>query len=350
METVSNGVDDALVRRRTRLTWTIFAGVALGTTSLYAAFTAAPLVATDIGASRAWSGVPGAAAVLGTAVGSAWLSGVMARRGRRAGLELGWAIGLVGAVAAAFAASSSAFVALLVAMVLIGIGHSANQLSRFAAADIHPPERRASILGWMVWAGTIGAGLGPSLLNAGKSGANAVGVSGLAGGFLVAVLFYAAALTCAGALRPDPRDAPTEDVTSPRSHVGLREMWRLPHVKLALIIMAGGQVAMILIMTMTPVHIREHGHGLGAVGLVMSSHLIGMFALAPLIGKVVARVGSLKAGIAGMTLLMAAAVGAGFSPPENATLIGASLFLLGLGWCFGFVAGSALLTRGLAYT
>jgi MFS family permease len=125
-------------RQRSRLTWTLFVAVALGSTSLFAAFTVAPLVARDIGASRAWSGVPGAVSVVGTALGSALLSYVMARRGRRAGLTLGWAIGIVGAVAALIAVTESTFLGLLAAMLLIGIAHASNQLSRFAAADLHP--------------------------------------------------------------------------------------------------------------------------------------------------------------------------------------------------------------------
>jgi len=336
-------------RQRTRLTRTIFVAVALGSTSLYAAFTIAPLVARDVGASRAWSGVPGAISVVGTALGSALLSVVMARRGRRTGLGLGWAIGVAGAIGAVVAVSRSSFVGLLVAMGLIGMAHAANQLSRFAAADLHPEARRPSVLGWVVWASTIGAALGPSLLGLGKATAGTLDISPLSGGFLVALVFYIAALACAAAMRPDPTELAQPDADEPRDSVGLRAIGRFPHVQAAVVIMIVGQVTMVLIMTMTPLHISEHGHGVGVVGLVMSSHLVGMFAFAPLIGKLVGRIGSLKAATIGMALLTLAAMGAAAAPADNGYAIGAALFLLGLGWCFGFVAGSALLTSGLGY-
>jgi MFS family permease len=305
-------------------------------------------VARDIGASRAWSGVPGAVSVVGTALGSALLSYVMARRGRRAGLSLGWAIGVGGAVAALVAVSASTFVGLLAAMLLIGIAHASNQLSRFAAADLHPEARRPSVLGWVVWSSTIGAALGPSLLAVGKAAAGGLGIPTLSGGFLIVLVFYVAALTCAVALRPDPTQLAQPDTDDPVGVIGLRAMGRLPHVQAALVIMTVGQVAMVLIMTMTPLHISEHGHGVGVVGLVMSSHLVGMFAFAPPIGRLVSRIGSLRAAMVGMSALTLAGIGASASPADSGYSIGASLFL-GLGWCFCFVAGSALLTRGLAY-
>jgi MFS family permease len=200
----------------------------------------------------------------------------------------------------------------------------------------------------VVWASTIGAAAGPTLLSAGERGAEALGISTHAGGFLITAVFYGAALVCAVALRPEPREIALADTELSERGDATGTLW-LPHVRLAVVIMVVGQVTMVLIMTMTPVHVSEHGHGIGAVGFVMSSHLIGMYALAPVVGKVVARVGSVRVAVAGMVVLIVAAVAAGAAPPENAALVAGALFLLGLGWCLGFVAGSALLTRGLEY-
>ncbi|HEX2239744.1 MAG TPA: MFS transporter, partial [Actinomycetota bacterium] len=149
---------------RARLTWTVFTGVALGSTGLGAAFTVAPLIAADIADSSLWSGLPGASALIGTAAGAAMLSRLMAARGRRAGLALGWALGLVGALVAVAAARSETLPLFFAGLFLIGVGHSSNQLGRFAAADMQAPQRRGFVLGWIVWAGTIGAVVGPGLL------------------------------------------------------------------------------------------------------------------------------------------------------------------------------------------
>ena len=112
--------------------WSIFAAVSFGSASLYAAWTAAPLIVIELTGSRAAGGTPGAAALLGTAAGSAILSAVMARRGRRSGLRLGYTLGVVGAVTAVGAAAQSLFLPFLLAMLLIGVGHSANLEGRVA--------------------------------------------------------------------------------------------------------------------------------------------------------------------------------------------------------------------------
>ena len=354
METI--GIDrdlPSLERDRARATRAIFAAVAFGSTSLYAAFTAAPLIATEMTGSRATSGLPGATAILGTAAGSALLSTAMARWGRRFGLRLGYSVGLAGAVSALLVTAASAeFILLALAMLLVGIGHAANQLSRFAAADMHDAAGRAPVLGWVVWAGTVGAVLGPPLLRAGEPIAGAFDRPSLSGAMMFASLFYLAALMTVLAMRSDPTDiavADTSGVAPPAPGSLLTTMWRLPHVRLALIVMVMGQAAMVLIMTMTPVHVRDHGHGLGVVGAIMTAHFVGMFALAPFVGKIVARWGAVPAIMLGLALLIAGAGGAAFTPASSSALLALSLFAVGLGWCFGFVSASVMLTRGLAY-
>ena len=340
-------------RDRKRATAAIFASVALGSTSLYAAFTAAPLIATEMTGSRSTSGLPGAIAVLGTAAGSALLSSVMARRGRRFGLRVGYAVGLAGALSALFVIGASAGLVLFVpAMFVLGIGHAANQLSRFAAADMQDETSRAPVLGWIVWAGTIGAVLGPPLLRVGEPIAKALDLPSLTGAMMFASLFYLAALMTVLIMRSDPSDIAVEDtaaVAADPSGSRLAAMWHLPHVRLALVVMVVGQTAMVLVMTMTPVHVRDYGHGLGVVGGIMTAHFAGMFALAPFVGKIVARWGAFRAITFGLGLLIMGALGAAFSPVSSGILVALSLFILGLGWCFGFVSGSVLLTQGLAY-
>jgi MFS family permease len=273
----------------------------------------------------------------------------MAHRGRRAGLRFGWLVGLGGALLAVLAVALGTFVGLVTCMVLLGVGHASNQLSRFAAADMHEERRRPTVLGWVVWAGTIGAVLGPSLLGPMESVARMLGVTVLTSGFLVAIAFYAAALLCGAYLRPDPSEIAEEDTTTVKAGTSFRDQTRLPHVRIAVLILVTAQLAMTAIMTMTPLHIREHGHGVGLIGVIMSAHFVGMFALAPVIGSIVARVGSIKVALAGLSVVIIAAIGAAIVPGHSPLGIGAFLFLLGVGWCMGFVAGSSLLTRGLPY-
>jgi MFS family permease len=104
------------------------------------------------------------------------------------------------------------------------------------------------------------------------------------------------------------------------------------------------QLVMVALMTMTPVHMRDHGHGLGAAGLVISLHIAAMFLPSPLTGVLVDRVGRRPLiAAAGLTLLAAGLVAA-TAPPDSVALLAFALVLLGLGWNLGLVAGTALLT------
>ena len=174
-------------RRRARAT--LVAGVALGSTGHIAAVTVATLVAEDLLGSATLAGAPGATVVLGAAVGAILLSAFMAQRGRRPGLALGYAIGVGGALLATLAVVTRSFPLLLLGTLFIGFGNSSNQLSRYAAADMATVAKRASAIGLVVWASTVGSVAGPWLVPIAGAMAVAVGLPLLAGPYLVPVLF-----------------------------------------------------------------------------------------------------------------------------------------------------------------
>lgn len=105
-----------------------------------------------------------------------------------------------------------------------------------------------------------------------------------------------------------------------------------------------GQVVMVLIMTATPIHIENSGFGLNLVGTIISAHTLGMFAFAPLVGRLVDRIGPILVIVAGAAILVVSSVMAAIAPSDATVLLGWALFLLGIGWNFGFVAGSTLLS------
>ncbi|HET9456402.1 MAG TPA: MFS transporter, partial [Candidatus Limnocylindrales bacterium] len=129
---------------RRRAVATLVAGVALGSTGHIAAATVASIVADEMVGTSALSGAPGAALIVGAAIGASLLSALMARRGRRPGIATGYAVGVAGAFVAIVAIVASSLPLLLVGTVLVGFGNSANQLSRYVAADMFPADRRAS--------------------------------------------------------------------------------------------------------------------------------------------------------------------------------------------------------------
>jgi MFS family permease len=99
---------------------------------------------------------------------------------------------------------------------------------------------------------------------------------------------------------------------------------------------------------MTPIHLMEHGHGLATVGFVLSAHTFGMFALSPVSGRLTDRFGSPAVIAGGLGTLAVSALMAALAPPDGGIILTVALFLLGWGWNLGFVAGSAMLTRGLS--
>ncbi|MEA2609390.1 MAG: hypothetical protein QOJ75_1633, partial [Chloroflexota bacterium] len=194
-----------LYQLRKRTVWSLVAGVAFGSIGYIAAGTVGTIVARDLAGTTAWSGAPGAAVILGAAAASTLLARLMAARGRRAGLTLGYAVGVAGAFVASVAVVARSMPLLLVGMVLIGFANSANQLSRYTAADLYPPARRASAIGIVVWGATVGAVVGPNLVGWAGDLGQRFGLPALAGIYLVPVVFVGvAAILSYAMLRPDP--------------------------------------------------------------------------------------------------------------------------------------------------
>lgn len=337
---------DESVRRR--LTWTLFAAVALATTGYIAAITISSLAARSMTGSPTLAGIPSAAAVLGVAAGTSALGQMVTRWGRRGGLVTGYAIATLGSSMAATAVVLDAFPLLVASMTVTGFGQASSQYARYTAADMVPSERRGSAVSLIVWAGTFGAVLGPRLLE--PSGAVAERLTGrvYAGGYLTALVFMLlATMLLTVALRPDPAllAHPGEEEPTTTGMLRARDALRIPAVQIALASMMVGQLVMVLIMTATPIHIEDSGFGLDLVGVIISAHTLGMFALSPVTGRLVDRIGSYPVIAAGAVMLVASGVMSAAAPRDGTTLLGWALFLLGLGWNFGFVGGSAVLSR-----
>jgi MFS family permease len=202
----------------------------------------------------------------------------MVRRGKRVGLALGYALAVVGGIVAAWSVVADFFPALLLGGLLIGFANGSSQLSRYASAEMATPDRRAAAISMVVWAATVGAILGPASVPLSASVAEGLGMPELAGPFLLPAVFTAlAAILLGWFLRPDPDELAVDtDVGLPpaqalkleegearaTSIAPMSQILRRPAVMIALTAMIVGQVVMIVIMAMTPLHMTDHGHGL----------------------------------------------------------------------------------------
>jgi MFS family permease len=232
--------------------------------------------------------------------------------------------------------------------VAFGIGNGALQQTRFAAADAVPGDRRAAALGLAVWGSTVGAVFGPNLLGPAEGLAEAIGADPLTIALaIIAALFGLAVLLALLAARWE-RPTAVDPARERPGWAGLQigSVLRDPRLRAPLAALLGGQVTMVLVMTMTPLHIHNAGGDLVLVGLVISAHTLGMFALAPLSARLVRLQGPKPVALAGMVVLALAAVLAAVSPLDSPPVLAFALFLLGYGWNMCFVSGSAMLVAG----
>lgn len=347
----------ALERARTRSRATLSIGVAVGSIGYVAAITVGTIVGADLLGSTEIAGAPAASVTLGAAVGAIILSALMARRGRRFGLTSGYLIAVLGALVAIVAVLVRSFPILILGTFLIGSGNASNNLARYAAADMVAPRRRAVAISLVVWGATIGGVVGPWLVPIAGGLAPSFGLPTLAGPYLIPIVFVsAAALLSFTFLRPDPfaiADQSAIHDEHPEARASVRSILTRPIVVAAIAALMAGQATMTLIMTMTPLHLTgihagDADHGLGIVGVVISGHVFGMFALAPVSGWITRTFGNVPTIFLGAGVLITSSLLAAFAPTDADALLFLALFLLGFGWNLGFVAGSALLSSGVS--
>jgi MFS family permease len=350
-------VDLSAVQRRT--VGLLFLTQVIGGVGLAVAGSVGALLAAEI-AGVSLSGVAQSLSVIGAALFAVPAATIVVRHGRRPSLATGYGLAAVGALLVVAAAMRGSVPFLFAGFFLLGCASAAGYQARYAAVDLATDALRGRHLSLVVWATTIGAILGPSLAAPAGAAGQRYGVPTLAGPFIFsALLFVVAVVVLLLLLRPDPAvvargltESPTS--VSSRTRHGVRAalpvVLALPAARLGVGAMAIGHAVMVAVMAMTPVHIRSAGHDaahtLRLVGLILSAHIAGMFALAPVFGWLTDRVGRRPVVGLGIGLLLAAcavARAAGQDPVQ----LGVGLMLLGQGWSATMVAGSTMLSEAV---
>ncbi len=352
MSATVEGVDVEAVQRHT--VRTLVVSQAVGAVGVTIGVATASLLARDISGSETLAGLAQTSQVLGTAVAAYALARLMRRRGRRVGLVTGYLIGSVGAALAVVAGTVGSMPLLLVGALLLGATTAVNNGSRYAATDLATEAHRARALSVVVWATTIGAVAGPNLTGVGGRVARSLGVPELTGGFAIgSVVLVVAAGWVWWRLRPDPlllaqevAGVVPETVAEPmgrswgRFAAVVREV---PAVGAAVVAMACAHAAMVTVMIMTPLHMEHGGAHLEVIGFVISVHVLGMFAFAPVMGWAADRLGRSTVLVAGGVVLLVSLALCGSSPEGSSWQIVTGLFLLGLGWSAATVAASTVI-------
>ncbi|WP_410632033.1 MFS transporter [Amycolatopsis sp. cmx-4-83] len=330
---------------RTRAMGVLFTGAAALNTAVTGATTVSTLIASD-SHGDGWSGIPNAAVVAGTAFGALYLGVLIGKKGARTSLKLVYGVAAFGGLVAFLGGVFGNLLLLLPGLALLGIGNGAAGLVRYTAAELYPDNRKGFALSLIVWAGTIGAIAGPALLEPAATTAGFFGLPSTSGAIGFAALLCTIALL-ASATMPKAAFPAQGPQRPPLTFARVAAALKRRVVLVPLVSMTAAHVTMVTVMTMTPLQLHRQGHGLEVVGYVLSAHMIGMFALAPLSGKIADRIGGRATITAGVGVLVLAAVTVIAAPTSHTAGLPLALFLLGYGWNLVFVGSSALLSRSL---
>lgn len=350
-------LERARVQRRTLRV--VVAAQVLGGAGLAAGATVGALLAEQMLGTEGLAGLPTALFTLGAAVTAYCVGRLSQRSGRRIGLGLGFLAGGLGAVGVVVAAALDAVPLLLVSLFGYGAGSATNLQARYAGTDLASPTGRGRAVSIALVSTTFGAVAGPNLVEPLGHLAVDLGLPALSGPFLLAAVAYSAAgVVLVALLRPDPlllarrldaarvaaesaeADLPPEVAAEVHARPADERPGRGAYVGATVMVLT--QVSMVAIMTMTPVHMRMHHHALGDVGLVIGLHIAAMYLPSPLTGWLVDRFGRTVMTVAAGTVILAAGLTAATAPGDSLSVTIVALMLLGLGWNFGLIAGTAL--------
>lgn len=315
---------------------------------------AGSLLVASITNSETLAGLAQTSSVLGAAALALPLARLTSRGGRRLALSVGLIAGVIGSLFAIFGGSRENIYLMLTGTFLVGAASAAGYQARFAAIDLATNEKRAKQLSFVVWGSTIGAVTGPNLMEPSGNLAESFGLPRLTGPYLIsAVTLALAVLVIQLFLRPDPYLTAAKDsgaATLPRvkTKVALKHIRSNARASFAIASIAIGHIAMVAVMVMTPVHMAHVDVTLTIIGIVISVHVLGMYAFSPLVGALTDRLGRLRVIQIGVAILLSSALISGFARADDAITLGIGLFLLGLGWSCTLIAGSALLTESVS--
>ena len=319
-----------------------------GGAGLAAGITVGALLAEEMLGTSAFAGVPAALFTLGSA-GAALAVGRLSNRfGRRMGLATGFITGGLGALGVVLAAVINSVILLFTSLLIYGAGTATNLQARYAGTDLATSKQRGSAVSIAMFSTTFGAVAGPNLVDVMGNFASSIGVPELAGPFILsATAFILAGLFLFTFLRPDPFivalkiNANKEKLKA--SQAKNENLINKKGIMIGAIIMVVTQIVMLAIMTMTPVHMEDHGHSLRAIGLVIGFHIAAMYLPSPLTGILVDKYGRKTMAVASGATLLLSGIVAAFGPGDSLLFMNIALILLGLGWNFGLISGTSLI-------
>jgi MFS family permease len=324
--------NDSLARRNVLV---LVAAQAILGAQLPMIFTIAGLAGSSLAPNKCWATLPITAMVIGSMLTATPLSMLMQRFGRRAGFFFGAAGGALGATIGAYGLSTGSFTLFCLGALISGIYMSANGFYRFAAVDTASEAFRPKAISWVMAGGLLSAVVGPQLV---KVTADQMAVPFLGSYLTVIVLNLLGSFLFLALNIPKPKPA-AEGSPLGRSRA---ELLRTPTILVAMICATVSYALMNLVMTSSPLAVVGCGFTKGNAADIVTAHVLAMYAPSFFTGHLIARFGTERIIAVGLTILAAAgAVAMAGVQLENFFI---ALMLLGLGWNFGFIGATTMLT------
>jgi MFS family permease len=296
----------------------------------------ASLVGYDLATNKALATLPVTAMIAGTVVSTVPASMLMRRIGRRAGFVLGGLLGACGAAIAAYGIHIAEFWVFVGGIAVIGAYNAVAHYFRFAAADVAPASFKAHAISLVLSGGVVAGLIGPEIAKATKD----LFLPDVFMGCFVAIAGLQIGVSLLSSFVQIPNLTAEELKDKGRPMI---EIMRQPTFFVAVVGGMVGYGAMNMLMTATPLAMRDCALPFDDSAFVIQWHVIGMFAPSFFTGALIKRFGVLEIMLAGAALLLA---GIGFALAGNATWnFWTALFLIGVGWNFTFIGGTTLLTE-----
>jgi MFS family permease len=299
-------------------------------------FTVAGLAGSSLAPNACWATLPISCAVIGSMLTATPISAFMQRYGRAAGFSIGALGGAIGGALGAYALYTANFTLFCIAALFTGIYMSAQGFYRFAAADTASDAFRPKAISWVMAGGLLSAVLGPQLV---KSTAQAMVVPFL--GTYLAVIALNIVGVCLFVFLRIPRPAPRVE-GAPQGRP-ISELIRTPTIAVAMICATVSYALMNLVMTSSPLAVVGCGFHTSDAADIVSAHVLAMYAPSFITGHIIARFGVEK--VIALGLIILAAAGAVAMAGVELSNFFIALILLGIGWNFGFIGATTMLTN-----
>jgi len=294
---------------------------------------AGSLLVSSVSNSETLAGLAQTSSVLGAAALALPLARLTQIGGRRLALSMGLILGVIGSLLVISGGLNENLYLILLGTFLVGAASASGYQARFAAIDLATSQRSSQQLSFVVWGSTIGAVAGPNLMQPSGDFARKLGFPELVGPYFISAI----TLTLAAAEKQ-------KQITN---KLALKHILGNKLARFAIAAITVGHVAMVSVMVMTPIHMAHVDVTLRIIGIVISIHVLGMYAFSPVVGLVSDRIGGVATIKIGLATLLISSVIAGTSPAGDAIRLGVGLFLLGLGWSCTLIAGSTLLSQSV---